>query len=227
MAHLYLGLAAHWRGNAERAEAQLRNAVELEPPGAFAGQSASLLARHLAYHGRADEVMELFESEPTQSKLPSLDRVNGIGSWSCLLSFVEAFYLCGLYEQAASLSPLLEGIRRVRQEMDQPMTAGFWSTRAGLVAAAARRWEEAERHFGIAREVADTHVQPRSSWPTFAAYTPGCCWIEAAPATTSVPPRCSRRQCRLTARLACLPTPQRRNASNVRPVPDGVAWAGL
>ncbi|MGH3337973.1 MAG: hypothetical protein ACRDPL_03950, partial [Propionibacteriaceae bacterium] len=27
-------------------------------------------------------------------------------------------------------------------------------TRAGLAAVAARRWEEAERHFGIAREVA-------------------------------------------------------------------------
>ena len=27
-------------------------------------------------------------------------------------------------------------------------------TRAGLVAAAARRWEEAERHFGAAREIA-------------------------------------------------------------------------
>ena len=67
--HIYLGLAAHWRGNADRAEAELRNAVELEPPGAFAGQSVSLLARHLAYHGRGDEVMELFES--ARSKLPS------------------------------------------------------------------------------------------------------------------------------------------------------------
>ena len=106
--HLYLGLAAHRRGNAERAEAQLRNAVELEPPGAFAGQSAAMLARHLAYHGRADEVMELFES--ARSKLPSLDRVNGIGSWSCMLNFVEAFYLCGLHEEAAALSPLIEGV---------------------------------------------------------------------------------------------------------------------
>ena len=35
--HLYLGLAAHWRGNTEQAEAELRSAVELEPPGAFAG----------------------------------------------------------------------------------------------------------------------------------------------------------------------------------------------
>ena len=33
--YIYLGLAAHWRGNAERAEAELRKAVELEPPGAI------------------------------------------------------------------------------------------------------------------------------------------------------------------------------------------------
>jgi tetratricopeptide (TPR) repeat protein len=150
--HIYLGLAAHWRANGRLAEAQLRNAVELEPPGAFTGQSSSLLARHLAYHGRADEVMELFES--AQSQLPSLDRVNGIGSWSCMLGFVEAFYLCGLYEQAASLAPLVEGLREL---------GGRWisydgrlvETRAGLVAAATRRWEEAERQFAIARKVAE------------------------------------------------------------------------
>ena len=94
--HLYLGLAAHWRGNTEQAEAELRSAVELEPPGAFAGLSAAVLARHLAYYGRADEVMELLESG--RSKLPSLDRVNGLGSWSCLLNFVEACYLCDLYD---------------------------------------------------------------------------------------------------------------------------------
>ena len=100
--HLYLGLAAHRRGNAERAEAQLRNAVELEPLGAFAGQSAAVLARHLAYYGRAEEVMDLFES--ARSKLPSLDRVNGIGSWSCLLNFVEAFYLCGQTRSGGTVS---------------------------------------------------------------------------------------------------------------------------
>src|SRR4029453_16219569 len=60
LGHLYLGMAAHRRGNAERAEAQLRNALQLEPPGAFAGQSAAVLARHLAYYGRAEEVIDLF-----------------------------------------------------------------------------------------------------------------------------------------------------------------------
>jgi class 3 adenylate cyclase/tetratricopeptide (TPR) repeat protein len=154
LAHVYLGLAAHWRGDAERAEAELRNAVELEPPGAFAGQSGSLLARHLAYLGRADEVMGLFELDQTQSKLPRLDRVNGIGSWSCMLGFVEAFYLCGLYEQAASLAPLVEGLRQLGRRWIA-YDGRLVETRAGLVAAAARRWEEAEREFAIASDIAE------------------------------------------------------------------------
>jgi tetratricopeptide (TPR) repeat protein len=154
LAHVYLGLAAHWRGDAERAEAELRNAVELEPPGAFAGQSGSLLARHLAYLGRADEVMALFESDQTQSKLPRLDRVNGIGSWSCMLGFVEAFYLCGLYEQAASLAPLVEGLRQLGRRWIA-YDGRLVETRAGLVAVAARRWEEAEREFAIANDIAE------------------------------------------------------------------------
>jgi class 3 adenylate cyclase/tetratricopeptide (TPR) repeat protein len=150
-AHLYLGLAAHRRGNAEGAEAHLRKAVELEPTGAFAGQCVAVLARHLAYHGRANEVLDLFES--ARSKLPNLDRVNGMGSWACLLNFVEAFYLCGLNEEAAALSPLLEGILAYDKRWIS-YDGRLAATRAALAAAAARRWEDAERHFGIAREVA-------------------------------------------------------------------------
>jgi tetratricopeptide (TPR) repeat protein len=154
LAHVYLGLAAHWRGDAERAEAQLRKAVELEPPGAFSGQSSATLARHLGYLGRADEVMELFESAQSQSKLPRLDRVNGIGSWSCMLGFVEAFYLCGMYEQTASLAPLVEGLRQLDTRWIS-YDGRLVETRAGLVAAAGRRWEEAEREFAIAGDIAE------------------------------------------------------------------------
>jgi class 3 adenylate cyclase/tetratricopeptide (TPR) repeat protein len=149
--HLYLSLAAHRRGNADRAEAHLREAVELEPPGAFAGQSAAVLARHLAYHRRADEVMELFES--ARSKLPRLDRVNGVGSWSCLLNFVEAFYLCDLNDEAAELSPLLDGILEYDKRWIS-YDGRLAATRVALAAVAARHWDEAERHFGMAREVA-------------------------------------------------------------------------
>jgi tetratricopeptide (TPR) repeat protein len=150
--HIYLGLAAHWRGRAASAEAELRNAVELEPQSAYAGQSVSLLAQHLAHQGRGDDVMELFES--ARSKLPALDRVNGIGSWNCMLGFVEALYLCGFHEEAAALSPLVERVLELGNRW-LALDARLVETRAGLAAAAARRWDEAERQFGIAREVAE------------------------------------------------------------------------
>ena len=150
--YIYLGLAAHWRGDAERAEAELRNAVELEPPGAMGGQSVSLLARHLAYQGRAEEVLELFES--TRSTLPSLDRVSGVGSWNSMFGFVEALYLSGLDEEAAALSTLVEGVL-ARGNSWITFDGRLVETRAGIAAAAARRWEEAERYFAIAREVAE------------------------------------------------------------------------
>jgi class 3 adenylate cyclase/tetratricopeptide (TPR) repeat protein len=152
--HIYQGLAAHWRGNAERAEAELRKAVELEPLSAYAGQSVSLLARHLAFHGRGDEVMQLFKSAHSQSRLPSLDRVNGVGSWACMLGFVEAFYLCGLHDEAAALNPLVAGVLELSERW-MTFDCRLVETRAGLVAAAAHRWEEAERQFTIAREVAE------------------------------------------------------------------------
>jgi tetratricopeptide (TPR) repeat protein len=150
--HIYLGLAADWRGNTEKAEAELRSAVELEPPGAFAGTCAAVLARHLAYRGRADEVMELLESG--RSTLPSLDRVNSLGSWNCLLNFVEACYVCDLYDQAASMAPLVERALELLGRSYVTHDGRLVDTRAGLAAAAAGHWEEAERHFGIAREVA-------------------------------------------------------------------------
>ncbi len=150
--YIYLGMADHWRGNAERAEAELRNGVEMEPPGAIGGQSGSLLARHLAYQGRTEEVLELFES--ARSRLPSLEVASGIGSWNGMLGFVEALYLCGLYEEAAALSPLVEGVLELGRRW-LALDGRLVETRAGIVAAAARRWETAERYFGMAREAAE------------------------------------------------------------------------
>jgi class 3 adenylate cyclase/tetratricopeptide (TPR) repeat protein len=150
--HLHLGLAAHRRGNADRAEAELRKALELEPPGAFAGQSAAALAQHLASHGRVDEVMELFKS--ARSNLPGLNRVNGVGSWTCMLNFVEALYLCGMHQEAAALAPLVERALELLDRTYFTYDGRLVETRAALAAAAARRWDEAERHYGIAREIA-------------------------------------------------------------------------
>src|SRR4029450_4932632 len=104
--HLCLGLAAHWRGDAERAEAELYRAVELEPAGAFSGSSTSILLHHLAHSGQAEEVLAIYDSE--RPKLPPPDRGNSIGAWERLFGLVEALYLCGFSDDAAALSPLVE-----------------------------------------------------------------------------------------------------------------------
>ena len=145
--HLSLGLAAHWRGDAERAEAELRRAVELEPAGSFSGSSSSILLHHLAHSGRAEDVFSIYQSaRPT---LPSPDRVNSLGAWERLFGLVEALYLCGFRDDAAALSPLVE------HALDQgPDWINFdgrlVSTRAGVAAAAGNSWEAAERHFAEA-----------------------------------------------------------------------------
>jgi tetratricopeptide (TPR) repeat protein len=145
--HLCLGLVAHWRGDAVRAEAEIRRAVQLEAPGAFSGSSTSILVRHLAHLGRVEEVMAIYQSE--RSKLPSPDRVNSHGAWSRLLGLVEALYLCGFADDAAALSPLVD---KVLEHGPDWLTfdGRLVRTRAGVAATAGRQWEAAERHFAEA-----------------------------------------------------------------------------
>ncbi len=210
--HVYLGLAAHWRGHAERAEAELRNAVELEPPGAFAGQSVAVLARHFAYHGRADEVMELFKSAQRSRRCPASTGSTASGRGAAMLGFVEALYLCGLHEEAAALSPLLERTARARQDDGLTFDGGLRGDpcrsrrRSGSSVGGSRT---PLRHRPRGRR---TNAQPARAGRLVRACTPGCCWIAAAPATASAPPRCSRRRYRPTVPSACLPTPPRPNA---------------
>jgi tetratricopeptide (TPR) repeat protein len=145
--HLCLGLVAHWRGDAGRAEAEIRRAVELEAPGAFSGSSTSILVRHLAHLGRAEEVMAIYQSE--RSKLPSPDRVNSHGAWNRLLGLVEALYLCGFSDDAGALYPLVEKV--LEHGPDWITFDGrLVRTRAGVAAAAGGHWEAAERHFAEA-----------------------------------------------------------------------------
>jgi tetratricopeptide (TPR) repeat protein len=149
--HSFVGLAAHLRGDASRADAEFRQAVEFEPPGAFAGQAASLWVRHLAQAGRADEVLALYESE--RSAFPEVGGFANYGTWNSMLGLVEALYLTGHRQEAASLSPLIEEALETGPEWSS-FDCRFVRTRAAVAAAASCRWEDAERHFAVAEEQA-------------------------------------------------------------------------
>jgi hypothetical protein len=107
--------------------------------------------------GRAEEVMAIYQSE--RSKLPSPDRVNSHGAWNRLLGLVEALYLCGFSDDAGALSLLVEKV--LEHGPDWITFDGrLVCTRAGVAAAAAGRWEAAERHFAEA-ELHANHMNNR------------------------------------------------------------------
>lgn len=150
--YMYRGFAAAWAGRGAEAGRLLGRAMELEPPGAFTGQSGSLLAMLLAEEGRADEVLVLLDQN--RAVLPTAGQVNSLGSWNTLFGFIEALYLAGRAEEAGGFLPLVQ----------EALSLGFeWitfdcrlvHTRAALAAAGAGRWEESEDYFAAAQKAAE------------------------------------------------------------------------
>ena len=111
--HLYLGLAAQWRGDWETAERELRLADELEAPGAIGGQSAAHLALHLARAGRGDEAVEIVEAR--RPGFPVAGTASSIGAWNMLLGFVEALALAGRSDEVARAASPARGGARARR----------------------------------------------------------------------------------------------------------------
>jgi class 3 adenylate cyclase/tetratricopeptide (TPR) repeat protein len=149
--HMYQGLAAHWRGDWEEAERELRLAVQLEPPAAFAGQSASLLAMHLAYAGRRDEALALVEAGAGSMAAPG--RVNTLGQWNSAFAFTEVLATIGESERAAAMAPLIDEALALGHEWIT-FDCRTLRTRAGIAAAAGHRWDDAEAHYEAALAIA-------------------------------------------------------------------------
>jgi tetratricopeptide (TPR) repeat protein len=71
-----------------------------------------------------------------------------------LLGFTEALYLAGEAEAAAALLPLITQALTMGHEW-MAFDGRLIQTRAGIAAAAARRWEQAERHYHAALQLAE------------------------------------------------------------------------
>ena len=138
-----------------------------------------------------------------------------------MLGFVEALYLWELYEEAAALFPLVEGVLELGKRWIT-FDGRLVETRAGIAAAAAGLWEKPNAT--SARPAKPLSRCPTdSSWPTWTGCTPGCCWTVATPAITRVPPRCLKRRWPRTATSAYPPTRQKPNTYGVRHSPSDVA----
>jgi class 3 adenylate cyclase/tetratricopeptide (TPR) repeat protein len=149
--HIYLGMVAHWRGDWDEAERELRLADQLEAPGAIGGQSAAHLSVHLARAGRREDTLALVSAG--SAGLPVAGQINSIGAWNTLLGFTEALYLVGETDAVAGFMPLIAEAL----ELDDWISfdGRLVRTRAAIAATAARRWDEAERYFAEALELAE------------------------------------------------------------------------
>ena len=147
--HLCLGLAAHWRGDAEarRGGTSPRGRV----------RAGRLVLRQQYLHPRTSSCAfgscrgGLGDLPVGTAELPSPDQVNSHGAWNRLFGLVEALYLCGFRDDAAELSPLVE--KALEHGPDWISFDGrLVRTRAGVAAVSGGRWEAAERHFAEAEQ---------------------------------------------------------------------------
>ncbi|MFL5738162.1 MAG: ATP-binding protein, partial [Actinomycetota bacterium] len=142
--HMYLGLAAQWRGDWDTAARELVIASDLDAPGPFGGQVKAILANFRALEGREEDVRELFEEmRPTFARGGV---VNTLGSWNLLLGFLEPLWLVGRNEDAAELLPLAEQALELQAEWIS-FDSRWVRTRVAIAAAAAERYDEAEALF--------------------------------------------------------------------------------
>ena len=152
VAHLYLGLAAHWRGNAERARggaAQCRRAGATgrgRRPERFAAGAAPGIPRTRRGGHRALRVdpVEVAQPRPGQRgrvvEQHARLRRGALPVWAVRARRRH----CPRLSKGCSSSVEVDHLRR-----SAGGDPGWYRCRSG------RRWDEAERYFAIAREVAE------------------------------------------------------------------------
>ncbi|MDQ4131343.1 MAG: hypothetical protein M3133_10230, partial [Actinomycetota bacterium] len=142
----YLGWVALWRGQWDEARRYFEEAARREPPGFFRGADPAGLAMCLAYCGEREQVLAVLEQLEQDGKLPRPDVRNPLAAWSAVLSAIEALVVVGERERAGALYPLV--VEAIATETLLDMWGGRLLERlAGLAAAAAARWDDAEQHY--------------------------------------------------------------------------------
>jgi tetratricopeptide (TPR) repeat protein len=116
------------------------------------GVGAGTLFRQLAYAGNRSEAFAIINQPTVQSALKSQEGTRG--SWLMLALVIEGLAVLGERAQAARLYPLARKLVDSEAVALWPVSR-FTRTAAGIAAAAAREWDDAEVYFQTALRQAE------------------------------------------------------------------------
>ena len=143
------GIGTFWRGDWKRALKDLREGATREPEGSIYGNSAihELVRAYVGETGGAP-----WNFEALGSATPG--RPNARTIWTHLLCAIEGMYILGRKTEAARLYPVVLDALRTGTAM-RFYDFRLLSTLAGIGAAAAGRYGEAEQHYRDSLRLAD------------------------------------------------------------------------
>jgi tetratricopeptide (TPR) repeat protein len=151
-----LSLIEFFRGNWADALSHARAACRPEPGSSVEGFGVGTLFRQMAYAGDRDSAFALLDEKRTS--LPVSGQPNTRGSWLMLALVIEGLAMLGERSQAAELYPLMGELLDIGAVALWPVLRLTQSI-AGVAAAAAGQWKEAETHFQIAMQQAEHFPQ--------------------------------------------------------------------
>ena len=122
-------------------------------PDSIEGISVGTLFRQLAYAGDHNGAFAVLDEN--RPLLPLSGQSNTFGSWFMLWLVIEGLVMLGEHSQAGELYPLVCELVDTGAVALWPICR-FTRTIAGIAAAAARQWDDAEGHFQIAMQQAES-----------------------------------------------------------------------
>ena len=151
MSEVRLSLVDFFRGSWTSALLHAQASRRRELRSSMEGFAVGTLFRQMAYLGDRNGAFAVLAEE--RALLPRSSQPNTSGSWVMLLLVIEGLVMLGERSQSSDFYPL------VRELIDTGAVvlwsiSRFTQTIAGVAAAAARQWEAAEEHFGIAMQQA-------------------------------------------------------------------------
>jgi hypothetical protein len=159
-------MAYFWEGDWPAAR-QLADDICAEPiVGTMAGMEPAFRLLLLAY---ADDPAVDAAIESLEPRVCVAGRENQVGAWHVGIALLESAAILGRRERCAALYPCAVQLGEAGTRV--VWTLGLAEKHAGIAAAAAGRWETAERHFRTAAEQADGmgHVLELAELPRWRA----------------------------------------------------------